>query len=337
MIRNIPVRFVAFVGLALSILLFSVYLVRSTYFLSSSDPLSLGITVDIIILIPLLYFLAIRKTTIPKITLIPVFFLSTVLASRILPDSHHYYLGFSEYLLMPLELFLIVFVIRKSSKIIKAQRADANASIDFIRSMHQIVQEQIPARTAANAIATEISTFYYAIAGWWTKPEIGQQRGYSYHKKNGYGAILVVILFVALVETFAVHFALHSWKPTVAWIFTGLSIYSLFFILGDYNAARKRPIYLGDQYLHFRLGLRWAVRIPLEEIESIEKIKKTPDAEDNKELLLIGSPNLRITFKSKQTAEGLYGLKRSFKSMSIFVDDKDDFKEQLDIQLQKSA
>ena len=71
------------------------------------DVLSIGVSIDIALLLPIIYFLIIRKSTIPKLTLVPVFILSLLLAYQIVPVEHHNTLSYIEYLLIPVELTVI--------------------------------------------------------------------------------------------------------------------------------------------------------------------------------------------------------------------------------------
>ena len=70
-------------------------------------PYLFGSSVDLALIIPLVYFLFIRKTSIPKITVVPVFILSLTLAFQIIPSNYHNTLSIFEMMVAPLEMAII--------------------------------------------------------------------------------------------------------------------------------------------------------------------------------------------------------------------------------------
>ena len=64
--------------------------------------LSSAITFDLLITTPILYYLIIRKRSIPKTTIIPVFILGIIVASIILPQAHQGYLELVKTWFLPL-------------------------------------------------------------------------------------------------------------------------------------------------------------------------------------------------------------------------------------------
>lgn len=83
---NLRSSFIIFgvpLGLILSLFLFT----KSALFYSFPKELSLGITIDLVCIIPFVYFLLIRKKEVPKITVVSLFFICVVSASCMLPES----------------------------------------------------------------------------------------------------------------------------------------------------------------------------------------------------------------------------------------------------------
>lgn len=100
-------------GIPLAILGFLVYVMQSTLF-SGNDMLSLAITLDLLLTIPLVYFLLIRKTSIPKTTIIPVMFIGLLVGTYCLPkDNQTYLVLFRNWILPLIELGILTYVISK--------------------------------------------------------------------------------------------------------------------------------------------------------------------------------------------------------------------------------
>jgi hypothetical protein len=289
-------------------------------------------TIDLTLLIPLIYFLCIRKSTIPKFTVVPVFILSIVLAYQLIPEGYQQTLGYVQYVLPLVELFVvgsIIYTVRKTFKAYDAEKKSRSKRRGFLETVHEATQKAYGKSVFANAFATEIAIFHYAIIGW--NPTIEAPKGdrFTYHKENGYYAFFAVILFAVVVETFVLHFFLAQWSNVAAWILTGLSIYSLFFVFGDFNAIRKRPMYFKEDGLMVNISLRWRVFIPFEQIASVEL--RSPDAETEEfaNFILFTEANTVINLQSELTAQGLYGLKKKFTMLALSMDDRNTFAQKL--------
>lgn len=62
-----------------------------------------------------------------------------------------------------------------------------------------------------------------------------RDRAFTYHRKSLYPALFLVVLLLIIVETLALHLLIQRWSPGIAWLLTGLSLYSIFWIIGDFN------------------------------------------------------------------------------------------------------
>lgn len=328
MTRTLTRNILPFLLTAAAVLTCSWYIVQSEAFAQRPDLMAFASTVDLTLIIPVAYFLFIRKTKIPKVTIIPVFVLSMVAAYQIIPNENHQTL---DYLKLALPIFelgvmsIMIWNIRKTFLAYKAQKRSVRRQ-GFLETVHQAAAKAYGPGAFANVLATEVSMFHYAIIGWNPMKEAPKGQQYTYHKDNGYTAFFAVAIFAVVVETAVLHLLLMQWSLTAAWILTGLSIYSLFFVIGDFNAIRKRPIYLSDEAIKVRVGFRWRMDIPFEMIESITL--RTPDKEKEEfaNLILAGEANVAIKLKEEMTAEGLYGIKKRLDRLAIHIDDKHGFK-----------
>ncbi|MBL7996242.1 hypothetical protein JNM05_12805 [bacterium] len=293
-------------------------IVRSEKYISNTNALSLAITVDIIFFIPLIYFLLIRKSSVPKITIIPVVFLALLAASLLLPSGDQEYIEKAKILLAPLELFAIGFIIYKVRLTATEYKSLAVGTNDFLQNVRSSLYKILGVKKAADIFATEISVIYYGFFGWNGKKEMGKETEFSYHKKSGYGAVVGTFFFLILIETFSLHLVLNHWSSTAAWVLTLLSMYGIIFMFADYNAARKRPILIGDHELQIRIGFRWFISIPLENIRSVQAgAGKNNSGKDYFKLALIGRENIIVDLNETVTALGLYGISKKFTSFGL--------------------
>src|SRR5688572_27892556 len=78
------------------------------------DLLALAITLDCVLFVPLLYyFVMVRRLKWPAVTVAPVLLLSVALATIVIPDNYQTYLEYARYLPVPVEPFVVTYIIRK--------------------------------------------------------------------------------------------------------------------------------------------------------------------------------------------------------------------------------
>ncbi len=327
MIKKLQLEHLKF-GIPLLIILFLAILPRTSAFQSAPADVSVAILLDLLITVPIVYFLIIRKTKIPKFTVIYPFLIGILIAGFIIPLEHQALLSKVKFFAVPLiEVGLVSILIYKIIQLNKSFKNQANNENDFYDNLLIACNEIFPGRVG-RILATEISVFYYLFATK-KKAEI-QENEFTYFKKNGIKTVLVVILFVLLIEAFAMHLLLAKWNETVAWVVTLLSIYAMFQILSILKSLNKRLLSINyhTKTLHLRYGFASQTYIPFEHIERIEKTTKTLEDKEHIKLSafdMLDAHNIIIHLNQKHTIDRIYGIQKSYKSIALFVDDKDVF------------
>lgn len=309
---------------------------KSTIFNSNTSSLSIGITFDLLLTVPFVYFLLIRKTNIPKTTVVPFLILGIIICSLIMPTENQNYLNlFKTWILPIVELSILSFVIFKLRKGVKRYTLNKTESFDFFTTLKSTCYGILP-KALVIPVVTEIAVFYYGFI-YWRKRKL-RENEFTYHKDSGTITLLIAIIFIVAIETVTIHILLAKWNATVAWVLTFLSIYSGIQIFGFVKSMLKRPISIENNKLFLRYGIMNQTTIDLENISSIEISSK--DIELNKEtrkLSFLGaleSHNLVIRLKEENTLIGLYGIKRKYKNLALHVDKKNEFKEWINNSLQ---
>jgi len=327
-------KLLAFI-IPLFILLFLVALTQSSI-LKGNDTLSLAITVDLLLTIPIVYFLLIRKTTIPKSTVILALFIGLIIGSFFLPTENQTYLSlFKSWGLPLIELCIITLVIFKIRSAIIQYKKLKGTMPDFFTALKSTCYSIFP-KNLAMIVTTEIAVIYYGFLNW-SKQEI-KENEFTYHIKSGSPALLYVLILIISVEAVAIHFLLALWSEVIAWILTALSAYTAIQVFGLARSLSKRPIVVGQHKLTLKYGILNEVDIPYSDIEVIEQSRKPLD----KNLLNISlsplgeleSHNMIIYLKKEHQLIGLYGLKKKFKVITLYVDEVVDFKQRIEAHLE---
>lgn len=320
--NSILIKKTAFISLPFLLLGLIVFLLSSDFFELTSD-LSLALTIDLLLVIPLIYFITIRKSKIPKTTVIPLMVIGMLIGSYFLPKAQQVYLdGFKTYFLPLIELFVLGFVLVKTLGAIKAYKKEAKTSLDFYTVLQKVCSEILPAKLV-KPFATEVSVIYYGFFKW-KKLKLNDNQ-FSYHKESGTPVLMYAFMFIILIETFVLHALLIENYVVLTWILTGLSLYSILQVFGLAKALYFRPYTLTNTALILTYGLLNETKIDLANIEVLELNKK----EQKKNALTrslsplgeLESPNLLLKMKTPITLYGLYGGRKEADTLVFYADE----------------
>ncbi len=325
-----PKKIIVF-GLPIFIIGLMVILAQSNILAENPQRMSLGITVDLVLIMPLIYLLLIWKTSIPKTTVVPLLILGIIVASWILPDDKQHYLSlFKTWVLPIVELSILSFVVYKVRETIKSYKSTKETEQDFFTHLKKTCYEFLP-RLAVMPVVTEIAVFYYGFI-FWRKRNL-KPNEFSYHKDSTTISLFLILLFILAIETVAFHLLLSRWSTTAAWILTCLSIYSGLQIFGFLKSMLKRPISIDGNTVHIRYGIMSECDIELDNIESV--VLSSSDLGEDKQtqnlspLGTLEGHNTLITVREECEMYGLYGKKKKFKTLALHVDEKENFQNAL--------
>lgn len=318
--QGIPI----FIVLALVLCLVELWVVGSPSFPAHSGLFGPVVTADLVLGLPLLFYgLVARPRRFSATTLLPVALLGFVLAEAIVPRASSASLD-TLFLLVPLvELIFLGVFIWKSRGIYQDYRQARQRSIYFVDALESGIQARFGKNVAVTLLTLEFSLIFLSVCGWFMRFRGDpQQQVFTYHRKSRYPLIFLVFLLVIVVETVGLHLLLQRWSPLVAWVLTGLSIYSIFWMIGDFNALRLHPIVLTGDTLHLRSGLRWGANVPLAEIVAVQRPKPSDaKARDYLSFARAGEAQLVLVLAQPVRVAGLFGAHRQATRLGLYVDD----------------
>lgn len=294
---------------------------------SAPGAVAAGLTLDLVVLVPALYYaVLVRGRAWPAITLAPVLLLSYGAASLLLPAEHHTLLTAIGYVLPAAELALVGHVGYKAWRLVRANRDASAAGGDFYERMRETLRGAFDAPAVAGALAYEASLLHYAFAFRFAEPP---EHGFAYHRRSGYGAVLAAVLMAAALELVAVHFLLRLWSETAVWIHAALSLYGVVWLIGDYQAMRRRPHELLATGLRVRYGLRWDVEATWGQVSVVRRTRRPASGEGYLNTVPVGSPRYVVELSTPVVATGPYGLTRRVERLGLVVDEPEAFEERL--------
>ncbi|MCB1023870.1 MAG: hypothetical protein KDB79_05760 [Acidobacteria bacterium] len=296
-----------------------------------------AITIDLILTLPFAFWLFFRRSGLPG-SIFPILISAGfVISMLILPADNRTLFNYLLFFGVPiLELGSLAYagsLIYRSRKTFASLEDDGH---DFLEKLRQTLLSHFPTPFLAKAMAVEIAGAYYMLFKW--KRSRGRDQ-FSYHKSNGVIALLLVFAFIVAAETVVFHFLLVKWSLTAAWIFSISSLYLIFQIISHLKAIILRPIEITEDRLFLRCGLMGDAEIELSDIERVSKsARQDNDKEISVRLLPLGDiikGNVRITVKTENYLSGIYGRKKAFKHLDLFIDEAERFTAELDQKLDK--
>ena len=313
---------------ALAIVCAEWWIVHSLFFQRNPDAIAIGATFDLVAVIPALYyFLVLRPKRSSLLYMIPCFALCALAARWIIPAANQEYLHSLKRLSPALEVFVLAAIGMRLRSFVQEYRIARAKSIFFTDALFAGFQKSLSDRIMFSVAFVEFFLIYFSVGGWFMKPPATQadQQQFTYHKKNGYLGILGILMFVLLMETFALHLIVMRWSVVVAWILTVLSLYGALWLIGDYHAIRVHPIIATPELLYLRIGLRWRTDIHRDNIASVEAgPPKNPKSSDYLRASILW-PRATLILKSPVIVQGLFGRKRTVSRLGLSIDDLDSF------------
>ena len=294
-----------------------------------------AIAIDLTITVPLAYLFFIRKTSISKLTAIPIFIFGLFFASFILPQENSLLHVLKLTVFPALEIGVLsfagytIFKARKTFQSLKAR------NFDVMENLRQTLAKEFSSPAFGKAAAFEISVFYYAFFKW--RAAKRDENSFTYHRETGVLALLSVFIFLILAETVALHFLIANWSATAAWITTALSAYFAFQIFAHIKAIISRPIKLGEKEISLRCGIIGDAKIKYDSIEKIEVFNQQFSSDKGAVRLTaagkLTQPNLKITVREAENFEGFYGFEKKFETIFLAVDEAEKFKTKVENKL----
>jgi hypothetical protein len=252
------------------------FITLTTKFKSNSELLSNAILIDILVIAPFIYFLAIRKSNISKLTVTRVFIVGLIVAGFLLNAHSNTLLQIIKTWVSPIiEEAVIFFIVSKFYIANKKAKAANTNKLDFLMHCRAVMFQVTGNEKFANIVSSEVAVLYYAFLGSKEKA-IDNKTKFTSYKENGVGIVLWVILSIFLIETTGMHLLLTLWSKTIAWVLTVLSFYTCMQLFGHIKAVKARPIIINSDSLEIHNGLAGDAYIQFDIIEKFELSKKIP-------------------------------------------------------------
>jgi hypothetical protein len=288
--------------------------VGSAAFARAPDWIALAATFDLTVSATfLVWWLGVRRRVVPAWIAVAVLSWGVAIARARVP---HAPLRELAGLAAALEVITVGWLLLRIRRVVTTARAARDAGpIGAVEA--GLIAARIPARVA-QILASEIAVVVLAVTGWFRRPP---DAGFAM-RSTGWLLFAGVLGFLVVAETTAAHIGLAMWSPTVAWISTASSAYTLVWLVGDAQAIRLYPVAIVGDALRVTVGVRWRVTIPRADIASVTRTRTVPDGALS---LALFEPTVLVTLRAPIEVRGLLGRRRVADRIALTIDDPDAF------------
>ena len=324
------------IGIPILIFFSSFLITLTTKFKTNEVLLSNAILIDILIISPFIYFIAIRKSSISKLTVTRVFIIGLLVAGFILNTHSNAVLHAIKIWITPIIEGIVIYFIGRKFYVINKNAKEENADkSDFLMHCRSIMSEVTGNEKFGNIVSSEIAVLYYAFLGRKDKT-IDNKIKFTSYKENGVAIVLWVFLSMFLLETIGMHFLLSMWNTTVAWVLTGLGLYTCIQLFAHIKAVKARPIIINSNALEIHNGLAGDAYIEFDNIEKFEYSTKIPQDRNGIKISLLKAMeehNVVVYLKKPIEVTKVFGIKKTTDTVLFYVDNSKDFSNALTLGL----
>jgi hypothetical protein len=185
---------------------------------------------------------------------------------------------------------------------------------------------------------------FYAFFRWKKKHvQTKEIRTYAYHKGSNYFWLFIALLHEQVIEAIVFHIYLKETDPLRANILLVLHVYSILYMLGDYNLVRNYPIRIVKNKILLTIGARRSLAFHIIDIQTIQPART--QYHNNGGIIheknvfyvtalprvltrifgVIDELKYEIIFKEPIYARGYFGQKKEVRKALIFMDQPDEF------------
>lgn len=142
------------------------------------------------------------------------------------------------------------------------------------------------------------------------------------------GSLIAGIGIALLAETLVLHLWLVAWHPLLAWAMTAISLLTLGWLAADYRAMDRGVIRLHAGELELKVGRRFTVRLPRENVASAMRPTwrdlpqmGTPAAASYLNLMKPAEPNVLLLLREPMQVRIAAGIRRTVGRVGLHVDE----------------
>lgn len=147
------------------------------------------------------------------------------------------------------------------------------------------------------------------------------------YKETSFLSGVIVISFLVFVESIPFHFFLMQKSAIIAYASLVINIYTIIYLVGDYNSVRLNPPTLEGGIFTYRVGIRYSASISIDLIQAVQRVQEDEafrKLDNYSSSSPAGNTNLVIFLDSTIKTTGLIRDK-NVNIIGVRIDKRDEF------------
>jgi hypothetical protein len=225
--------------------------------------------------------------------------------------------------LVPLEALFITLLVRRALRVFRVAGTLPRSS-DLIERLLLAADREFRGNRWIAVVMYELGLMYYALGG---RPGIVldlKDVAFTYHRRGGLRVIYGLAVFFGCFEMVGLHLLVAALSPVVAWALTGFEFYGVVWVVGLLRSVDRLPIVLNERGIRIRFGVIYAVFVPYEAIQELQRGRlHSVDAKRKNYLncAFMNSPDCVLKLRAAQRARLPYTLFRDVDEIGLMVDE----------------
>ncbi|WP_240927302.1 hypothetical protein [Paenibacillus thiaminolyticus] len=300
---------------------------------SPSPPLSLGVALDFMVVLPLLVFwLCMRRMSNQKLAAFARA-LATALAgyaaARLFVPIHGTELRLAlDSAALGTGIGLAACALYYAARLRATYRQSRSGGASPVNSIRNAFTKTASSERLGRLLAHEASIGYHAFLSWRKKPYTTEHAAaFSATEQSSMLVIVIGAIHLLVLEGIGLHFLVHHWSALAAWILSLSNVYLIFVLIADYRLTKLNPVEVTERLIRIRIAHDIWTDIDRDQIAAVRLLKEPLSNDELRHTAapLFGTPNIMLDLTAPVSVTGRFGISRSLEHIALCLDQPHEF------------
>jgi hypothetical protein len=328
-----------FALVALAMVAMTLLLPKLGYVSSNRSVTALGVLLAFIVELPLYFwFFVLRRKGSSPLYAVPVAAMGYLFCRLWNSGADSGWIAWGWIPLAPLEALLLTVLTQRALRVFRAARTLPRSS-DLIERLLLAADREFPANRWIAAMMYELGLMHYALGG---RPGIvlrSNELAFTYHRRGCLRVIYGLAVVVGCFEIVGVHLLVAALSPVAAWVLMASEFYGVIWVIGLLRSVDRLPIVLDERGIHIRFGVIYALFVPYEAVQDLQRERLYSVDTKRKNYLncaFINAPDCILKLRTARRVRLPYTLSRDVDEIGLMVDEPNEFLAQLERRIASS-
>jgi len=298
--------------------------VQSDFFYSNQVLFTKALFFDLLIGIPIIYFVLQRKAVPDIKKLLKVFTVCLFVSTLLIPESNFELLQYLNKVVYPILKVWVGFkILQKLMRLVKEYRVQSlelSGYELYTTTLRNAFSEKI-----GEILRMEFSVVYFLFSR--KRKSQYKKCEFGYSKNKGTVEMVSAFIFIIVIETIVAHFLIAKLNLLVACVCTYSSFYLVILFISILKSRSHFPVMIEDNLLTLQYGFINKSIVKYTDISKIERTSKSNDDDLMKLSAFKGveSHNIIIHFREPQKITKVFGIQKEYRAIGLFLDNPEGF------------